>query len=285
MRRTISALSALLLVGSLAACGSADPKTAPAGSTATATGSGASSTPPAEPVALSGSQLFASMTQAMAAKKTAAVHFESSFGTQTVSGGGAFRFAASDFAADMSVVLPGQGKVRAILLPGAFYLRLPAAAGLQAAKPWLELSAKGGGNDPFSKAFGPLMDQLKQSFDPQSSLGLLKATTTVEPAGTERVGGVETTKYVATVDLAKAAALAKGAVAQQYRTLLDSGVTTLQSSIWVDGQNLPRRFSTVVPSAQGDVTATGTYTDWGKPVTVKAPPRSQIASLPTGAGG
>jgi hypothetical protein len=162
------------------------------------------------------------------------------------------------------------------MLPTDFYLKLPAGAGVPAGK-WVRVTAAGA-NDPLSRTFGPLVQQLQQSFDPASNLGVLKATTTIAPAGKEAVDGVPTTKYTATVDLAKAASVSTRTLAQQYSTLVQNGVKTLRYSIWVDHDQLPRRFATVVPTPQGNVTATGTYRDWGKPVTVAAPPAGQVVT-------
>jgi hypothetical protein len=266
MTRRTSALvaaSGLLLVAGLAGCGSSD-----GGTVATR------STSPSAPASTgpTGQAVFASMTTAMAEARTATVAFSSSVAGRRIEGSGGFRFATTDVAAAMTVTVPGLGKVQVILLPQAFYLRLPASTGLPTGKPWMKISTDATGNDRGSAAFGPLMDQLRQSFDPQSNLGILQATTGLKAAGTERVDGVPTTKYTATVDLAKAG--------DQYRALVGQGVTTLDYSIWVDRDDLPRKFSTVVPTPQGDVTASGTYRDWGRPVHIAAPPAGQVASGP-----
>jgi hypothetical protein len=269
MTRSASALVAaagLLLVAGLVGCGSSDGGTVATRSTSPSAPASTGATGP------TGQAVFASMTTAMAKARTATVAFSSSVAGQRIEGTGGFRFAATDVAAAMTVTVPGLGKVRVILLPQAFYLRLPASAGLSSGKPWLKISTDAARNDPGSAAFGPLMDQLRQSFDPQGNLGILEATTNLKAAGTERVDGVPTTKYTATVDLAEAG--------DQYRALVGQGVTKLDYSIWVDRDDLPRKFSTVVPTPQGDVTASGTYRDWGKPVHIAAPPAGQVASGP-----
>jgi hypothetical protein len=268
----------MLLVGGLAACGSSDGGRAAVKTSAV---SRTSTSAPAVDESPTGQALFASMTTAMERAKTAKVSFSSKVADQQIAGHGGFRFAGTDFAADLSVVLPGLGKARLILMPKALYLRLPAGSGLPAGKPWMEVRTDGkGGKNPLATSLAPLMDQLEQGFDPKSNLRILQATTTVKAAGTEQIDGVQTTKYTSTIDLAKAADIAKGVLADQYRTLVSSGVKSMDYSIWVDGDNLPRKFSTLVPTTNGNVTATGTYRDWGKPITIKAPPRSQIAALP-----
>lgn len=270
MRAALSVLSAVLLVGGLAACGSSDTVAAPV-------------TSPASPQPRSGQALFASMTAAMAEVETARVTFSSSIGQRQVTGTGAFRFGDARSAADLTVTVPGQGRVRVVLLPKAFYLKLPASAGVPTTRPWLRV-ADGARADAFSKAFGPLVDQLRQSFDPESNLGVLKATTSIRASGREVVGGVKTTKYTATVDLAKAEQVAKGSLEAQYKTLVQSGVKTMTYSLWVDGDQLPRKFTAAVTTPQGDLTASGTYSDWGKPVSIQAPLASQLTSSDALAG-
>jgi hypothetical protein len=275
MRRAVPAAAALLLVGGLVACGSPDGTTAGAKAT-----SRTSPSPSAVAASTTGPALFTSMTTAMARAKTATVSFTSKISGQQLRGHGAFRFTKTNFAADMSVALPGLGNGRVILLPKAFYLRLADGAGLTTGKPWLEIKTDGRGDNPLATSLGPVLDQLRQAFDPQSDLGMLAAATTVKRAGTEQIDGVRATKYTATVDLAKAAQVAKGALADRYRAMVSSGVKTLDYSLWVGRDNLPRRFVTVVPTAQGDVSASGTYRDWGKALVIKAPPASQIAATP-----
>jgi hypothetical protein len=255
----------------LAACGSSGGSTAgPAASRPASP-----STAAASPVAQRGAALFADMITAIRKARTARATFDSSVAGQQVRGSGSFRF-GGDHAADVTVRLPGQGQVRFVLLPSAGYLRLPVGAGLPDAKPWLKIDDKG--QDPASKAFGTLREQLRGSVDPGSNIGLLKAATTVKQAGRADIDGIPTTKYVASVDLAKAAKVADGRLAAQYRTLVSNGVTKLDLAVWVDGQSLLRRFATTVPTKTGAVTATGTYSDWGKPVSIKAPRAAAVAT-------
>ena len=163
-----------------------------------------------------------------------------------------------------------------VVLPKALYMRLPAATGLPAGKPWIKIQA--GSNDPLSKALGPVMDKLQQSFDPDRNLRALTVIPKMTAAGTEALDGVQTRKYTGTFDLSEAAANATGPLAEQFRALVDAGTTTMDYAIWVDGKNLPRKFQTVTATAHGKVTSTVTYRDWGKPVTIKVPPSRQITT-------
>jgi hypothetical protein len=264
-RRLAAAAGALLLAGGLAGCGAA------------ADGAGAASagSRTASPTARHGDTLVADMTRAMAGAKSARVTISSAFGRQRVTGRGSFRF-GSALAADLSVALPGQGEVRVVLLPAACYLRLPAAAGLPVATPWLKIGRTG--DDALSTAFGPLLDQLRQSFDPDGYLALLGATSRLTPTGRRDVDGVSTTRYAATVDLATAARLAGGSLARHYEALLRTGVTSLRYTLWVDGQSLPRKFSTTVATEHATVTVSSKFADWGRPVSIRAPSADRVAA-------
>jgi len=267
VRRLVPAAVLALALG-LSACGSSGGST----SAATDDGAAAASSQP------SATTLFADMTEAMGKATSTKVTFESTALTQSVTGSGTFRF-GKDSAADLSVMVAGQGNIRIVVLPDAFYLKLPASAGLPGGKSWIKLTSKG--DDALSSAFGPMLDQLTQSFDPAGNADLLKASTTVTRAGTATVGGVRTTKYTATVDLATVAKAVGGSLAQQYRALASSQTNSLDYAIWVGDDSLPRKFSTTVETPQGDVTAVGTYSDWGAPVTVTAPRASEIADTST----
>jgi hypothetical protein len=268
MRRVVSCSAAALLVVGLSACGSSS------GGGTTAAGSGSSRSASATPTAQTGSALFSAMTKATGKAQSARTTFTTTVGRQAIRGSGSFRFGDSP-AADMTVTVPGQGTLRFVLVGRTVYLGVPKGAGLPAGKRFLKIDGKG--DNPVDKLFGPILKQLQGAFDPSDNLSLLKGATTVRPAGTEQVDGVSTTKYTATVDLAKVAAQAEGPLAQQYKALSGTGVRTMHYTLWVDGQNLPRKFATSVPTKQATIAATGTYTDWGKPVSIKAPKPSEVA--------
>ena len=122
-----------------------------------------------------------------------------------------------------------------------------------------------GKDDP---ALGSLLGQLG-GFGPRTALENLKAgVTKVEDKGSEKIDGVQLEHYVLTVDSKKAKAIfgvpsgsAKAPAKVPY-------------NIWVDGDDLVRQ---VKMSVNGQ-TLVMKVSDWGKPVTIKAPPASQVIS-------
>jgi hypothetical protein len=279
VHRLVPAAAVLALALGLTACGTSG------GSTTADDGSGGAASAVSQVTKTDA--LFADMTAAMGQSSSAKVAFTSAALTQQVTGTGTFRF-GKDPAADLSVTVAGQGLIHIVVLPKAFYLKVPATtAGLAPGKSWIKISADG--DDALSAAFGPMLDQFRQSLDPTSSADLLNSTASVTRVGPQVVGGVPTTKYTATVDLAKVAKAVGGSLAAQYKALRTSQTTTLDYTLWVDAKSLPRKFSTTIETPQGNVTATGTYSDWGAPVTVTPPKDSEIADSsgltpPTGAG-
>ena len=123
-------------------------------------------------------------------------------------------------------------------------------------------------NSPFGNLGGVLQGDPLSSFDAFDA-GLEEATY----VGAEEVDGEEMDHYVLTVDAEKAAK-AQG-------TQLPSGTGTVTYDLWIDDQDLMRRLE----FGSGAEGMTMTLSDWGKPVTVKAPPASALMELPGSMGG
>jgi hypothetical protein len=279
LRGVASGVTVLLLAGGLTACGSSSDGTATGAKIGSPSGKSTSTASTSSSAAASGQAgraLFASMTAAIAKAKTVSIGFSTVTAAQQITGRGSMRFDKTNYAVDLAVTLPNLGRARVIVVPKALYMRLPAATGLPAGRPWVKIQASS--NDPLSKALAPLMDQMQQSFDPDRNLRALTVIPKLTAAGSEVLDGVQSKKYTATVDLAEAAAKATGPLAEQFRALVAGGMKTMDYTLWVDGKNLPRKFQAVTATAHGDVTVSATYRDWGKPVTIKAPPARRITT-------
>jgi hypothetical protein len=67
---------------------------------------------------------------------------------------------------------------------------------------------------------------------------------------------------------------------------LDGGMTTLTNDVWLDAENLPVRLKMDMPFTNPadkkptTLKTTVDYSDWGKAVTVEAPPASEVGELP-----
>jgi hypothetical protein len=229
----------------------------------------------------SGPSLYEQVTQAMVAAGTATYTFSgSSGGGETQSGSGSLHFlrsgtSAPTFDADVTMTSPTTGQVRAVLLPGAFYLALPPAQGLPKDKPWLKVSHTP--TTDLGRQLRPVAEQLQAAFDPGQSIGLLQAAGGVEEVGPATVEGVPATLHRTSVDLRRAAQGAEDpAVRDQYRAMLAAGVRTLQLELWLDAAGRPLRVRADGPATRGVFSVTGVYRSWGKPVRIAAPTDKQV---------
>jgi hypothetical protein len=194
---------------------------------------------------------------------------------------------------DMSMSVPGQGsmKLKQIVVGNTIYMSgIPGMPGNQ----WVKLSLEELG----AAAGGGATANLGAGSDPADQLKLLtQVSDDVKAEGKATVNGVETTKYVGTIDLEKAAA-ASGAAAKdlaevkkQYRQL---GLKEIPFTLYVDDENLPARMEM---SMNGQVANAGKtekmqmtmkmdFTDWGGDVKIAAPKKSvSFEELLSGLGG
>lgn len=183
----------------------------------------------------------------------------------------------------LTMVLPSVGDLEMVLVNGTMYVKLPAALS-GAGKPWTRFDL--GGDNPLAQSLGATAN-LADQVDPAKLIQQIAAAGTITKVTHDTVHGVPTTHYAITVDVAKLATSLSGNPAEQQaqRALADHGVRSVPFDVWVDGDNLPVRVVTHVAYAEPatgqseQVTVTIDYTDWGKPVTVTAPPADQVGSL------
>ncbi|HEX5119470.1 MAG TPA: hypothetical protein VFW65_30135 [Pseudonocardiaceae bacterium] len=183
----------------------------------------------------------------------------------------------------MTMAVPSLGNMETVLVNGTMYVKLPAQlANLMGStgKPWTKFDL--GADNPLSASLGSTADVAAQA-DPTKLLQQIAAgTITKVTHGT--VNGVAATHYTITVDVAKMVAAQSGDQAEE-QALQQLGVTSVPFDIWVDSNDLPLRIVTHVAYAEPgtnqseQVTITINYTDWGKPVTISAPPADQVGSL------
>ncbi|MEU5089447.1 hypothetical protein [Streptomyces sp. NPDC021356] len=178
----------------------------------------------------------------------------------------------------------GTSSMQARYLPDAYYARMGDKFAEQAGggKHWLrygyeDLAKLGGGSGAYLK------DQM-QNNTPNQSVKLLLASGDVKKAGEERIAGEHTTHYHGTVKVADIAArsshsLTAAQLADMKRQLSRSGITTDTVDLWVDDQNLLVKKVETADTANGAMTSTATYRDYGVKVSVAAPPKSDTADF------
>lgn len=232
-----------------------------------------------------GPTLYAAVFRQVLAEGTATYTFSgSSGGAATQSGTGALRLVPADGAsltgdpaldADVTLTSTNTGRVRAILLPGAFYLALPPAKGLPKNKPWLKIAQAP--RTALGRQLLPLVQQMSAAFDPAQVLGLIRSADRVIDLGPSPVEGKPAVLHRATVDLRRAAAaVGDPGLKAQYQAMVAAGVRTLQVDLWLDSRSLPGRMQVTVPATVGVYSMTGVFRGWGEKVSIAAPTAKQV---------
>lgn len=159
------------------------------------------------------------------------------------------------------------GTVQMVLANQVIYLKAPQLSRVTGnpAKPWVKINTADP-NNTFGSSFSRLLDQA----DPSKLTETFKSIKGLRNLGAERVKDVDATHYRVKIGIA-AAARAGGASATELRR---AGLPKVANvDVWIDAKQRPVRISMTVGSL---VKVNLTFTRWGAPVKVTAPPASQV---------
>ena len=185
-------------------------------------------------------------------------------------------------AMSMSMNSP-QLSISEVLIGNTIYMKIPQLSSMLGGKTWakMDLSALGS----LGSTFQSMLDSAKNT-DPTQQLQPLLASGDLHKVGTETVNGVQADHYAGTVDVATAfdgSAAAKNLTADQIaqiKSLLKSaGVTTETIDVWITSDGLPVRETVSSNTSAGATKVDLNMSDWGKPVSVTAPPADQVSDL------
>ena len=189
------------------------------------------------------------------------------------------------FDADFSTMnMGGQalpGGIEEILTGHTLYLKMPALA-QQLGKPWVKFS--------FTKLqngtginLAQIIQQAQQS-NPLVQMQMLAGAKNVRVAGHQVINGVPTTHYTGTYTVATALArLPSSLRATEQKGLKTLGITSVQFSVWIDGQHQARKIVAYETGTSERATVTLTVTGVNQPITVTPPSASQVATIPASA--
>lgn len=167
------------------------------------------------------------------------------------------------------------GGMTELLVGDTMYLKAPALKA-RTGKPWLSLTLS-----QLGKSSGVDLQSMEQGGqgDPRMSARMLTASKDVRQVGRETVAGVPTTHYEGSYSLADGLArLDAEQRAQAQKAFGAAGMDTMNFDVWVDGQRLPRRVVLASPpGTKLTMKMTMNYTGFNVPVSVAAPPKSQVA--------
>jgi hypothetical protein len=122
--------------------------------------------------------------------------------------------------------------------------------------------------------------------NPATESTFLTGAKDVKKVGTEKIDGVETTRYSGTVTLddlraslkekdAKAAERGEKSI-KQYEKM---GVEKLTMDMWIDGEDRTKQFRMRGDATKGPLDMTIKFLDFNQPVTAEAPPAKDVADL------
>ncbi|MFI5687796.1 hypothetical protein [Streptomyces sp. NPDC051636] len=171
----------------------------------------------------------------------------------------------------------GSTSMEARYLPDAYYAKMSEKFAEQTGgKHWIkyaydDLAKLAGGSGAYLK------DQM-QNTTPNQSVKMLLASGDVKKVGEEKVSGVHTTHYSGTVNVAdladKSSNLSASQLADLKKQLDQAGVTTDTVDIWINDQDLLVKKIEKADTANGAMTSTAYYTDYGVKVSAQEPPAS-----------
>lgn len=167
-----------------------------------------------------------------------------------------------------------------VSLPNGTFVRLPVASrgSLPDGKSWVRVSD--GAGDATSERFTTMVGGIRDIVAPAAQLSGYLDAMTVEDTDTDVVDGVNCTRYMLRVDLAKTAAIAPDPRVQATaRQLLGSGMQSYQATLWADDQNRVMKVAVTLgkPSDRYGYATEVRYRDWGKPVRIDTPPPDEVA--------
>jgi LppX_LprAFG lipoprotein len=184
-------------------------------------------------------------------------------------------------AMSMTMQLNGQS-LNEIMVGSKIYMSYPALASMMGGKKWgeIDLSQASGSLGSLSS----LVDSA-QSENPTTQISALVASGDVTKVGTDTVDGQQATHYSGTLTPSELANVANGGQlsASQISTLKSemqsAGVSSEKVDLWVASSGLPVELKFAAKSSAGTSAGDMKLSDWGAPVSVGAPPASEVYDM------
>jgi hypothetical protein len=277
MRKTTLVAAGAALVLTLTACSG---NASSGGTAAPAGGAKDSSTLFSDAV-----QLASASKQGTEKSKSAKFTMESAAAGQTVKASGAISVEGGNIKMAMTMDAAGQ-QMEMRFVDRTIYMKVPEAekAQLGADKQWMKISADG--TDPFSQAFGKILDQAAQQSDPGKILEQVSKTGKILSGDQTQLDGAPVSHYKVEMDVSKALEEFSGTGVDVSK--LQGKDIKLPMELWLDKNQLPVQVvvdsgpmlkAMGTPGAPSEAKTTIKYSDWGTAVDVAAPPADQVADI------
>ncbi len=234
-------------------------------------------------------QLAATSMEQVAAEEFVKFGLELDVGGQKISGEGSGRY-ADDPATD--AVLSAQGQQLEVVLVGdSAFAKVPDQMRQMMAgdAQWVDLA-----KDQQAAQMMGGVDTLARQVDPTSVLTQVKQAGDVKESEQVDLDGETATKHTFQIHLDKLSeAFPAGLTKQAVKPLTDAGAMSYEMRLWVNDNGLPIKavmdltdvYTAAAkiggqPAPDGRSTSTITYSAWGEPVKVEAPPENKVGQMP-----
>lgn len=129
-----------------------------------------------------------------------------------------------------------------------------------------------------------LIGEAQQKVNPAQQTKMFTASDDVRRTGTETIDGVRTTRYTGSVTVHDAFERLDARDRDALRRLYPEGAQEeIHFDLWADSDGLPRKVVTKGSAARDETsTITVVYSDYGKQVSIAAPPADQVGTLDLG---
>lgn len=192
---------------------------------------------------------------------------------------------------EATFAMPGHAPrtMREIITRHTAYLNAGQMFNRKFGKPWVKVPAASL-HQPPKLSLGPVSwsgPRLGQTgTGPWGEDVILTGAKNVRVAGTQMVGGVQTTHYSGIYQLPLRKAGVHGMKQRLERRLMrDLGFGRMRFSAWLDGRHQLRKLSVSGNLGPERMAVTLVYTGLNEPVTIPSPPPGQVAVIPSGTPG
>lgn len=190
-------------------------------------------------------------------------------GAETVTASGDEKLAnAKLLALNITEKVTGFGSLRLLSVGGRTYVGLPAAQN-RSGKPWVLVRATS--RNSFVRILASSLASLQQSAGVAQYTAFVTAAEQVRLDGPATVGGVPATHYSIVVDVRK---LPTSSASKQ--AIIRAGLSSIPVELWVDGQGRPLKVTDTFSIAGQTFATTATLSRFDAPLTITAPPASQV---------
>jgi hypothetical protein len=183
-------------------------------------------------------------------------------------------------AMSMTMQLNGQS-LSEILIGQKIYMKYPQLSSMMGGKQWgeIDLSKTNGSLGSLSSLIDSAQNQ-----NPTTQISALVASGDVTKVGTETVDGQQATHYSGTLTPGQLATVSAGRLSSSQISALKSllqtgGVTSEKIDLWVASSGLPVEEKYTSKTSGGTVTGDMHLSDWGAPVSIGAPPSSEVYDM------